>query len=428
MAVYITSDNLVNSGQGLSGYAWTLLTNSLNATITVKFDGAGSGTSTLFGDWYDYIEITQKENTTRYKTTSKTITLTPSDFGYLDSDTDSSPFYTFALGQENYIGADAKLKLGDVYLNGTKIDTVTTLLTTPYSIKITPNPDIFKPSITSFSDISIQSVDWNGLAVAGETILKIDNVTFGNATSDDPNNYYKVYTSAYGTSSSDRTLTRVSNTSIKITDIPTKSSDNTSYELTVSVTVRNRYGGSTNASKTITVYPYHLPRLKLNTTGDVSYVARCQEDGTADGLGNYGHLHLAWDVSKINTTGSGTINSLQSATVVLNDTTTLSPKSGSISDGYLDYIFPLATETQGNLDITLTDTRKTNTITALSVPKGSMPLSMYDDGSNIGVAFGCMATQAGAWMYMPLYLQSKSGNYMFKIVIDDDGNISTEKV
>lgn len=135
-------------------------------------------------------------------------------------------------------------------------------------------------------------------------------------------------------------------------------------------------------------------------------------------------------MAKINTTGTGTINTLQTATVVLNDTTTLSPKSGSISDGYLEYIFPLDLSVQGNLSITLTDTRKTNTITALSVPKGSMPFSMYDDGGNIGVAFGTMASEAGAWCYMPFYLKSSTDNSskMFQIRVYDDGTIKAVEV
>lgn len=115
---------------------------------------------------------------------------------------------------------------------------------------------------------------------------------------------------------------------------------------------------------------------------------------------------------------------------MLNDTTTLSPKSGSISDGYLEYIFPLDLSVQGNLSITLTDTRKTNTITALAIPKGSMPFSMYDAGGSVGVAFGVMASEAGAWCYMPFYLKSSTDNSskMFKIQVTDDGVIKAVEV
>lgn len=424
MAVYITGDGLKAYYTPSSTSSFWLYTSNMYSTISVRFDGAGSSRPDALFEYYDYISITKKNVSTTYKTTSTSVTLKPDDFNYKKSSESGSVSLTFDIGQYGNMLADNKLILGDVYLNGAKISTCDNYYAL---IFIYPDAVAFNPTI-SMSDISIQSTSWNGLAVAGETILKVDNITFGNATSYDPNNSYSLSVSTYGTSSVSAVTTRVNNTTAKITDIATNTSDNTAYNLTVSASVENRYGSTKTITKTITIYPYHLPRLKLNTTGDVSYVSRCQEDGTADGLGTHGHLHLVWDVCPINTTGSGTINTLQSATVILNNTTPLQPKGGSISAGYLDYIFPLATETQGNLTITLTDTRKSNTITALNVPKGSMPLSLYDDNSGIGVAFGCMATTSGMWVYMPMYLQSTSGSSMWRIKVDDSGNLSTEKV
>lgn len=431
MAVYITGDGL--SYSSFISNEWNaqlnLYTTNFNSNVTVRFDGKGSGSDIYFGRWYDYVKVTKQEVTTTYETSSKSVTLTPSDFAYKDSNDSGDVYYKFEIGNSLTYGGDSYLRLEDIYLNGTKIGTVKpqALYCDSLKIYIWANRYYYVPYI-SMGDISIQSVSWNSLPIAGESILKVDSVSFGNAKSDDINNYYEVTVSVY--SGSNPTVVRSSNTSIKITDIVAKSSEETSYTLTVSVSVRNRYLGSASATKSITIYPYHLPRLFLNRTGEVSYVSRCQQDGTADGLGSYGHLHLVWDVSPINTTGSGIINTLQSAVVVLNDTTTLSPSGGSIASGYLDYIFPLATETQGNLTITLTDTRKSNTITGLNVPKGSMPFSMYDDGSNIGVAFGCMATDKGAWMYMPFYLQSSTSGStkMFRLCIDDNGNITAKAV
>ena len=431
MAVYITGDGL--SYSSFTSTEWlaqlNLYTTNFNSNVTVRFDGKGSGSGIYTGRWYDYVKITKQEVTTTYETSSKSVTLTPSDFAYKDSNDSGDVYYKFEIGNSLIIGGDDYLRLEDIYLNGTKIETVKpqTLYGDSLTIYIWANRYYYVPYI-SMGDISIQSVSWNSLPIAGESILKVDSISFGNTKSDDVNNYYEVTVSVY--SGSNPTVVRSSNTSIKITDIVAKSSEETSYTLTVSVRVRNRYRGSASATKSITIYPYHLPRLFLNRIGEVSYVSRCQQDGTADGLGSYGHLHLVWDVSPINTTGSGIINTLQSAVVVLNDTTTLSPSGGSIASGYLDYIFPLSQETQGNLAITLTDTRKSNTITGLNVPKGSMPLSLYDDGSNIGVAFGCMATDKGAWMYMPFYLQSSTSGStkMFRLCIDDNGNITAKAV
>ncbi len=429
MAVRITGSNLRTS-RIFTGYTTYLYTSSLSSTITVSFDGAGSGTGSYpfeSDEYYDYIKITRQDNEITYKTTSKSITFNTSDFGYLSTSSIDNAYVTLEIGHEDASSAPT-LTLGDVYFNGTKIDTVKhTYFSDSYTIKISLDPNIFKPVINSFSAIALQSGGWNGYPVAGEAVMQVATVTFGNAVSSDPNNYFYVYTSISGGGGgyNDKEVTRVNNNTIKITNIVTPTSEESSYTLSVTVSITNRYGAKVEQTKSVTIYPYHLPRLVLNQSGAVSYVARCQQDGSADGLGTYGHLHLVWDVSKINTTGSGTVNILQSATVVLNGGTTLSPKSGSISAGYFDYIFPLAIETQGNLSIILTDTRKTNTITGLCVPKGSMPLSLYDDGSNVGVAFGCMATSQGAWMYMPFYIQSATSGStkMFRLCVYDDGTI-----
>lgn len=431
MAVRIYCNDVAKYFFNKTGIVW-LLTNNLNTTVKVEFDGVGSGSDTWFGEYYDYITIKKQNNSITYRTSSYSISCVPKDFSYSDYNSGAQDNVCVTIGAENFSFTFPKFELGDVYLNGTNIGTFTKYFGgAEANIYICPSSDYFKPTITQFSDISIQQGDWNGFTVAGTTVLAVDTVRFGNANSDDANNYYKVDVSIYGKQSdTDYTLTRIDNNTIKITNVISTPAEENSYTLSIWVKVTNRYGGSVSEYKRITINPYHLPRLFLNRTGEVSYVSRCQQDGTPDGLGDHGHLHLVWDVSKINTTGSGVINTLQSCTVVLNGGTTLEPSGGSIDAGYLDYIFPLAVETQGNLTVTLTDTRKSNTITGLSVPKGSMPLSLYDAGGGTGVAFGRMATQEGMWCYMPLYIQSctSGSSKMFRLKIDDNGNITAESV
>lgn len=406
----------------------------LSGSLTIEFDGGGSGNNDIWGEYYDEITITRRGENISYRGTSKTISFSSYDFDY--GEIDSVPKIVVKVGRGGSpYAAPTKLVLGDVFLNGVKIDVVNTPIATfddYYSFNIMLDPLTFKPQI-EMDDITIKSDDWNGFPVANATILKVDGIRVSNARSDDPNKYFSI--SQSGHYNCDFTITKVNDTTSKINDIVTVASEEKAIVVTVEVSVRNRYfaNGRSNAtyvSKSITVYPYHLPRLFLNSTGEVSYVSRCQQNGTPDGLGNYGHLHLVWDVAKINTTGSGIINTLQNCVVILNGGTTLSPTGGSLESGYLDYIFPLAVETQGNLEITLTDTRKSNTITGLSVPKGSMPMSLYDGGGGTGVAFGRMATQEGLWCYMPIYIQSATNgsSKMFRLKIDDNGNISTEQV
>lgn len=429
MAVRITcsdaSASIVTSGKSI-----LLKLSNLTTNINVSFDGAGSGSS-MYGSWYDYIKIVEGSTEQEFKTTSKSVSIVPSNFEGVFSYMTAK---YIVVGQSNAL-AGTKLQLGDVYFNGNKIDTadtVTGLDSAKYSIYIWPNGSVYKPKFTNFDNITIRSGGWNGFPIANATTLQISNISYTSEKSDDPTTYISCTITSYNlyVGNAEITAYSVDGNNTKVSKIVTPTSEETSYVLTISATLTNTWGGTATMTKSITIYPYHLPRLVLNKSGAVSYVSRCQQNGSADGLGTYGHLHLVWDVSKINTTGSGTVNTLQSATVVLNGGTTLSPSGGSISTGYLDYIFPLALETQGNLSITLKDTRKTNTITGLNVPKGSMPLSLYDDGSNIGISFGCMATEKGAWVYMPFYLQSSTSGStkMFRICVYDDGTIKAVAV
>ena len=439
MAIYITSSDIEKLAYkyidpDTNPYIKTLglIPKTLSGTITIEFDPFPTSTDFSGMPLTGYNYISEKRyagdgSTTEYKTTKLTTSFNADDF---KTKSDGSVNYV-AIGwtlSSSIIFFLGGPRTDDVYLNGVK---------TGYSIDV---PNLLGPTLglayddfpvsVEVDDITIQENGWNGYAVGGDSVLQISNIKVYNTRSDTPNVSRKVSVSIAGRDNNkEYSLTQLSEDTWQLKNIYTLSSEEQSSTLTISVTGTNNYKSLT-ITKSITIYPYHLPRLFLNRTGEVSYVSRCQQDGTADGLGSYGHLHLVWDVSPINTTGSGIINTLQSAVVVLNDTTTLSPSGGSIASGYLDYIFPLAQETQGNLTITLTDTRKSNTITGLNVPKGSMPLSMYDDGSNIGVAFGCMATDKGAWMYMPFYLQSSTSGStkMFRLCIDDNGNITAKAV
>lgn len=200
---------------------------------------------------------------------------------------------------------------------------------------------------------------------------------------------------------------------------------NAGYTTSVSVVGRDSRGRFASASKNISVKGYYLPRLIINTSGDSTYTSRCNQEGLPDGLGEYGKLHLVWDISPVDEDDP---NTLQVVEVVLNEETILTPSAGSIQDGYYDYIFPLPTSVQGNLEITLIDEIEDNVITSQVVPKAVMPMSLYDDGAHVGVAYGRMATQEGIWMYLPLYLKSFESAKVFQIKVDDGGNLFAEGI
>lgn len=191
------------------------------------------------------------------------------------------------------------------------------------------------------------------------------------------------------------------------------------YQITATLNVSNDTGSATPAVQTFNIKGYHLPTYGQNT-----YTTRCLQDGTADSQGEYGRLYLTWDVATVD---SSNPNTLQTCTVKLNGTQ-ITATSGSIASSYLDFIFPLAVNVQGNLNIYLEDEVYHATIVSLVVPKSIMPLSLYQSGDSVGVSVGRMATSDGFWCYEEFYLKQSGGTKVFNVAIDGSGNMTITDV
>ena len=201
---------------------------------------------------------------------------------------------------------------------------------------------------------------------------------------------------------------------------PSSASD---YSLTVEVVLSNDYG-STTISTTQAVKGYSLP-----TYSSAAYTVRCNQSGVADSQGEYGKLHLAWTNTgsnpSITPVDTSNRNSLQTLLVKVsrNGTQETLFNGSAPSAGYLDLIFPLAVNVQGDLIVKFTDQIDTNTVTSLVVPKAIMPFAMYQSGDSVGVAFGRMATEEGVFCYLPFYILGDNGYTLYKIHIDSSGNL-----
>lgn len=193
--------------------------------------------------------------------------------------------------------------------------------------------------------------------------------------------------------------------------------NNENYVLTLTGTISNNTGSVTETT-TQNVKGYTVPLY-----GDQTSTSRCNAQGQPDSQGEYGRLYLTWKTTSIGT------NSLQSYQVKLNNSV-ITPISGSISDGYLEYLFPLAQNVQGNLEIYLEDKISSNTITSLAVSKAINPLSLYQSGDSVGVAIGRICTESGFWCYEQFYLKSSSTGSIkiFNIQVDDNGQITATEV
>lgn len=191
------------------------------------------------------------------------------------------------------------------------------------------------------------------------------------------------------------------------------------YSLTFEIKVSDDRKRSVELKKEIYVYGYRLPSYNQQK----SWVSRCDASGRVDGLGGYAKLHIELTCSPIDGT-----NSIQSVTVKKANQV-LSPVSGSVSSGVLEYFMQIPVTESADLEITITDKLATNTITSFSIPLGTMPLSLFDDGSGTGAAFGQMATKHGVWFYQPLIFRTMINNKYeyFELTCNEYGMVMARK-
>ena len=189
--------------------------------------------------------------------------------------------------------------------------------------------------------------------------------------------------------------------------------------MTFDIKVSDDRKRSVELKKEIYVYGYRLPSYNQQK----SWVSRCDASGRVDGLGGYAKLHIELTCSPIDGT-----NSIKSVTVKKGNQV-LSPVSDSVSSGVLEYFMQIPVTESADLEITITDKLATNTVTSFSVPLGTMPLSLFDDGSGTGAAFGQMATKHGVWFYQPLIFRTMINNKYeyFELTCNEYGMVMARK-
>lgn len=279
------------------------------------------------------------------------------------------------------------------------------------SVSVTFNlPDIDPAPTIASKSLAIQSRGFHNLAVASITTLRFTaSVTYAKSAT-------LTVTGAGITNTYSLTVAGASSETITKDFVVNPSTDN--YQITATLSISNDTGSASEVS-TFNVRGYHLP-----TYGSATYTARCLQDGTPDSQGEYGRLYLTWSIAPVDTSNP---NTLQACTVKLNGTQ-ITATSGSIASGFLDFIFPLAVNVQGNLNVYFADEIYNNTITSLVVPKSIMPLSLYQSGDSVGVSVGRMATSDGFWCYEEFYLKQSGGTKVFNVAIDGSGNMTITDV
>lgn len=151
---------------------------------------------------------------------------------------------------------------------------------------------------------------------------------------------------------------------------------------TVSATTtdsRNRVG---TASTSVSLYNYIAPTLELDCT-------RCDSNGNTDPVGDYINVRVRCSYD--------TVNNLNSATLVIKRNTTQVASvnlTGNITTWTSVVVTSASATQQWTIEGTITDLI-TSTVVSQVVTKASMPFCRFDDGSNVGVDFGRLATEGG---------------------------------
>ena len=273
-------------------------------------------------------------------------------------------------------------------------------------------PNIDPTPTISITGVSIVSGGYNNQAIASISKIRVA-VSYQNIRNS--LNYEWSGAGQNGTGSVAVSYSSTAQSTTFDINVPANS-DN--YTLTIKVGGANNSFNIKTPDYSYSVKGYYLPYYTSET-----YTMRCDVNGNADSQGEYGRLYLKWATCLIDNT-----NTLVNCTVKLNGTVLVNGQNcvitGSIANGYLNYIFPLQLNTQGDLGITFQDHILTAPeITSLAVPKSIMPLSLYQDNTNVGITIGRMSTSAGFYEALDFYLKGKNHGTFYEIYIDTSGNL-----
>ena len=163
----------------------------------------------------------------------------------------------------------------------------------------------------------------------------------------------------------------------------------------VTVTVTDSRGRTGTATTNITAVAYSAPTVQIDCT-------RCQSDGTIDPLGTYVLVLAKWSWTSV---GSPELNSADIDIYIDGtlDTTYTTTTNAQNTLTQIAILSGFQITNQYNITVTISDELVSSTVSQL-VTKAQMPLSLFDDGNDIGVTIGRMATQGGLNNWLDLGL------------------------
>ena len=165
----------------------------------------------------------------------------------------------------------------------------------------------------------------------------------------------------------------------------------------VKATITDSRGRTGTATRTVSAVAYNQPQISLTAQ-------RCDSDGTSNPLGAYVKVTVTWSITQIGTNNSVTENVVVYKST--NGTSYSSAKSQAVSgySGSFNFTTSLATTSTGYFYATIKDNLSARVQSNIKMtPKATLPLSLYDNGSSVGVSIGQMASGSGLNVYLPAY-------------------------
>lgn len=166
----------------------------------------------------------------------------------------------------------------------------------------------------------------------------------------------------------------------------------------IKVTITDSRGRTGTATTTVSAVNYQQPQVTI-------MAVRSDSNQVPDPLGTYCTVQVTWSITQI-----GSDNDLYDGKVRLRKSTdgvdfplyaTRSFAAGTYSASFTVRP-PLATSDQGYFCVDIQDKVSAQVRSSIKiVPKAQVPASLYDDGSNIGLTVGQMATEGGFNCYLP---------------------------
>lgn len=163
----------------------------------------------------------------------------------------------------------------------------------------------------------------------------------------------------------------------------------------IKATITDSRGRTGTITQTVSAVAYQQPQITLTAE-------RCQSDGTADPMGAYAKVVCSWSITQISTDNqiSGTIDILKSTNGTSYTTIKQQSVSANTYSGSFNVVTALAAATQGWFYVTIADNISSITSVIKNVPKAILPLSLYDNGTNVGAAIGQMSSEKGFHVYL----------------------------